>query len=84
MWANFALWLNVDFISTIIPVCARYNPNACVHTSFAAFVRPGIEMKMLEMISRAQTSNARGRLSYDASNDSKNKAQRWFRGWKSW
>lgn len=30
-------------------------------------------MKTVEMISRAQTSNARGRLSYDASIDCKNK-----------
>lgn len=42
------------------------------------------EKKMLEMISRTQTSNTGGRLSYGASIDCENKGGRWLRGWKSW
>lgn len=40
---------------------------------------------MVEMISRAQTSNTRGQLSYGASIDCKNKGRGGgLTGWKSW
>ena len=36
------------------------------------------------MISRAQTSNSQGQLSYGASIDMREQRRRWLRGWKWW
>lgn len=72
---NFALWPSAAFIRTslLFPyVRVAIWMHVRAHHLLCLW-GPGIEMKTVEMISRAQTSNARGRLSYDASIDCKNK-----------
>lgn len=75
--------LNIVFITKctyIVPVCVSECVCASTHR-LHAYVRETlyyqcgslVQRKTVEMISRAQTSNTRGQLSYGASIDCKNK-----------
>lgn len=87
------LFLLLSVYNLCLWICVSACVSSCVHTSFTGLCSCNAVLsvwfaastkKRVEMISRAQTSNTRGRLSYGASIDCKNKGQRWLRGWKSW